>query len=109
MEQRMKERLSSDQPNLGSIPWAGTNPWPYYWWMLCCVGPWKAACFLVKQGLKPRDPAGIPARYRRLFARLPTQGPSSPYFCGHQSRRATPQAPDILSGLHPHSYLATAK
>jgi hypothetical protein len=26
MEQRMKERLSSDQPNLGSIPWAGTNP-----------------------------------------------------------------------------------
>jgi hypothetical protein len=25
MEQRLKKRASSDQPNLGSIPWAGTK------------------------------------------------------------------------------------
>jgi hypothetical protein len=26
LEQRLKEKPSSDQPNLGSIPWAGTKP-----------------------------------------------------------------------------------
>jgi hypothetical protein len=31
MEQRLKERLSSDQPNLGSIPCVGTKPLQYYW------------------------------------------------------------------------------
>ena len=35
--------------------------------------------------------------------------PPSKEVCGHQSRRATPQAPGILSGLHPHSYLAAAR
>ena len=31
MEQRPKERPSTDQPNLGSILWVGSGPWHYYW------------------------------------------------------------------------------
>jgi hypothetical protein len=30
MEQRPKEWLTSNQPNLGSIPWVDTNPLHYY-------------------------------------------------------------------------------
>jgi hypothetical protein len=31
MKQRLEERPSSDLPKLGSIPWAGTKFWQYYW------------------------------------------------------------------------------
>jgi hypothetical protein len=31
MEPRLKERLSNDWPNLGSIPWEDAKPWHYYW------------------------------------------------------------------------------
>jgi hypothetical protein len=30
IEQRLKERWSSELPKLGSILWAGTKPWLYY-------------------------------------------------------------------------------
>jgi hypothetical protein len=30
IEQRLKEWLTSNLPNLGFIPWVGTKPWHYY-------------------------------------------------------------------------------
>jgi hypothetical protein len=32
MEQKLKERLTSDQPNMESILWGGTSLWNYYWY-----------------------------------------------------------------------------
>jgi hypothetical protein len=31
MEQRLEEWPANDQPNFGSISWASTKPWQYYW------------------------------------------------------------------------------
>jgi hypothetical protein len=36
MEQRLKERLSNDLPNLGPIPWVGTKPDTITDATLCC-------------------------------------------------------------------------
>lgn len=38
MEQRLKNGPTSDWPNLGSILWAGTNLWPYYWCSVVLAG-----------------------------------------------------------------------
>jgi hypothetical protein len=84
---------------------------------LCAQAAWSPDQV---QALNLRDPVGDfclqgtagvqPPRPLGPWLRSQLQPPTTTHteVCGYKSLRATPQAPGILSGLHPHSYLATA-